>query len=47
MKLVDKSNFTGKDRKKTLTLVRKLNALAEESKSWSRGLSFKVWREKS
>ena len=37
MKLVDKSHFTGKDRKKTLKLVRKLNALAEKSNVWSRG----------
>ena len=32
MKLVDKSKFTGKDRKKTLELVQRCNALADESK---------------
>ena len=33
MKLVDKSKSTGKDRKKTLELVQRCNALADESKS--------------
>ena len=33
MKLVDKSKSTGKDRKRTLEVVQRCNALADESKS--------------